>query len=86
MMVLTTAERQQLEALRKKAAAHHGLYVGDALRYAQLLGQKGLTRPKIMLAGRKGHLGMYRPPGSKWWMFDAERLETWYGPPKNTQS
>ena len=41
MMVLTTAERQQLEALRKKAAAHHGLYVGDALRYAQLLGTEG---------------------------------------------
>lgn len=79
MVTLISAQRQQLEALRAKAAAQNGLYVGDALLFAQLLGQKGLTKPKLLLAGRKGHLGMYRPPGSKWWMFDIERLEAWYG-------
>lgn len=78
-IVPTPTERQELEELRSKAKALDGLYVGDALKYAQLLGQRGLTKPKIMLAGRRGSLSMHRPPGSKWWVFDIASLDKAYG-------
>ena len=77
--MLTPTERRELDELREKAKKLDGLYVDDALKYAQLLGQRGLTKPKIMLAGRQGYLAMHRPPNSKWWLFDVASLDKRYG-------
>ena len=78
--MLTPTQRRELDELREKAKKFGGLlYVGDALKYAQLLGQRGLTKPKIMLAGRQGYFAMHRPPGSKWWLFDVNSLDERYG-------
>jgi hypothetical protein len=77
--MLTPTERRELEELREKAKKLNGLYVGDALKYAQLLGQRGLTKPKIMLAARQHRLGAFQPKGGKWWVFPLAGLEAYYG-------
>jgi hypothetical protein len=79
--MLTPTEKRELEELREKAKTLDGLlYVGDALKYAQLLGQRGLTKPKIMLAARQHRLGAFQPTGGKWWVFPLAGLEAYYDP------
>jgi hypothetical protein len=74
--MLTPTEKRELEELREKAKTLDGLlYVGDALKYAQLLGQRGLTKPKIMLAARQHRLGAFQPTGGKWWVSRSPDLK-----------
>ena len=74
-------EPKTLEEFRQKAKENEGwLYVGDALKYVRLLGQRGLTKPNIMRVARLHGIG-FQPDGAKWWVFPIERLDAFYGSP-----
>ena len=73
-------ERQRrLAELREIAERKGGLYVGDALEYAQLLGQVGLTKPNITRIAKNGHIRRMRPPGTSWEMYDIDSLDEFFG-------